>query len=106
MNPPSARRSSSVFAHPTGLRRVAALSDEFAGDSAAPVPTSEIPQGACVHDRFNTDLDHMGAIDHLVVEFRDREITCELIPDLLDLVDRRLIRIMDVVIVLTADDGS
>lgn len=32
--------------------------------------------------------------------------TGELIPDLLDLVDRGLIRIMDVIIVLTADDGS
>ena len=48
----------------------------------------------------------MGAIDYFVIEFPEREITGELIPDLLDLVDRGLIRIMDVIIVLTAEDGS
>ena len=48
----------------------------------------------------------MGAIDYVVVEFGRRQVTGELIPDLLDLVDRRLIRIMDVSIVLTAGDGS
>ena len=52
------------------------------------------------------DVDDMGAIDYLVVEFGRRRVTGELIPSLLDLVDRRVIRIMDVLIVLTAADGS
>lgn len=53
-----------------------------------------------------SDLEDVGAVDFIVVEFPRREMTGELIPGLLDLVDRRLIRVMDVVIVLTSDDGS
>jgi hypothetical protein len=53
-----------------------------------------------------TDYDETGAIDYIVIEFERREITGELVPSLLDLVDRRLIRIMDVLIVRTASDGS
>ena len=52
------------------------------------------------------DYDNTGAIDYFVVEFEGREITGELIPDLLDLVDRRLIRIMDIRIVLSSADGT
>lgn len=53
-----------------------------------------------------TDFDEMGAIDYIVVAFDRREMTGELVPSLLDLVDRRLIRILDVLIVLTSADGS
>jgi hypothetical protein len=53
-----------------------------------------------------TDFDEMGAIDYLVIEFDRREVTGELVPSLLDLVDRRMIRIMDVLIVLTSSDGA
>jgi hypothetical protein len=53
-----------------------------------------------------TDFDESGAIDYFVIEFDRQRPTGELVPSLLDLVDRRLIRIMDVVIVLTSPDGS
>lgn len=53
-----------------------------------------------------TNLDEMGAIDYVVVEFPRRKVTGELIPELLRMVDSGQIHILDVVIVLTADDGS
>ena len=53
-----------------------------------------------------SEFDETGAIDYVVVEFGRRELTGELVPDLIDLVDRGLIRIMDVIVVLTSDDGS
>jgi len=52
------------------------------------------------------DLEHTGAIDYVVVEVPRREITGEVVPSLLDLIDRGLIRIMDVLIVITSDDGT
>ena len=51
-----------------------------------------------------SDLQETGAIDWLLVEARDKEINGELVPPLLDLVDRRLIRILDVVILVKRDD--
>jgi uncharacterized membrane protein len=51
-------------------------------------------------------LSETGAIDFVVIEFPRLEITGELIPDLLALVDQRTIRLMDVLIVLKADDGT
>lgn len=52
------------------------------------------------------DLEHTGAIDYVTVEFPRQNVTGELIPSLLDLVDRRIIRILDVMLVTKADDGS
>ena len=51
-------------------------------------------------------LEETGAIDYVVVEFPRREVTGELMPGLLDLVDRRIIRIMDVLMVVTDDSGG
>jgi Family of unknown function (DUF6325) len=52
-----------------------------------------------------SELADTGAIDWLLVEARGKEINGELVPPLLDLVDRRLIRILDVlVLVKRADD--
>ena len=51
-----------------------------------------------------SDIEETGAIDWLLIEGR-KEIDGELVPPLLDLVDRRLIRILDVlVLVKRADD--
>ena len=52
------------------------------------------------------DFDETGAIDYIVIEFDRQRATGELVPSLLDLVDRHVIRIMDCVIVLTSSDGS
>jgi len=51
-------------------------------------------------------LDELGSIDYIVIEMPEREPTGELIPPLFDLVERRIIRILDVLMVLKARDGS
>ncbi len=51
-------------------------------------------------------IDEMGAVDAVVVEFPGTGVTGAIIPSLLDLVDRELIRILDVLLVVKAKDGS
>jgi Family of unknown function (DUF6325) len=61
------------------------------------------PKGGFVND---TDIE-MGPIDYLVVEWpRGREPTGEALPLLVDLVDRGLIRVLDLVFVRKEDDGT
>lgn len=48
----------------------------------------------------------MGPIDYLVVEWPDRQPTGEAAPYLLDLVDRGLIRILDLAFIVKDPDGS
>src|SRR5580765_1974713 len=55
---------------------------------------------------MNDDLDEMGPIDYLVVEFPGSKMTGEGFPILLDLVDRGIIRIIDFAFVMKNDDGS
>jgi hypothetical protein len=52
------------------------------------------------------DLDDMGPIDYLVVEFPGSRMTGEGLPLLVDLVDRGIIRILDLVFVKKELDGS
>ena len=53
-----------------------------------------------------TDLEQMGPIDYLVVEFPGSRMTGEGLPLLIDLVDRGIIRILDFVFVKKELDGS
>jgi hypothetical protein len=53
-----------------------------------------------------TDLQETGAIDWLLIEAPNREINGELVPPLLDLVDRRLIRILDALILVKDAEGN
>ncbi|MFF5312934.1 DUF6325 family protein [Streptomyces massasporeus] len=48
----------------------------------------------------------MGPIDYLVVEYPGKSPTGEALPYLVDLVDRGMIRILDIVFVRKATDGS
>jgi len=48
----------------------------------------------------------MGPIDYLVVEWPGRQPTGEAAPYLIDLVDRGLIRILDLVFIAKDEDGS
>ena len=60
-------------------------------------------------DRQNTgavELDEMGPVDYLVIEFPAGHPTGENLPLLVDLVDRGLIRILDLVLVKREFDGS
>lgn len=52
------------------------------------------------------DMENTGALDYVVVELPRQHVTGELIPSLLDLVDREIIRILDLMLVTKADDGS
>ena len=52
-------------------------------------------------------VEEMGPIDYLVIEFPDdRQVTGEAFPILLELVDRGLVRILDLVFVRKEFDGS
>jgi len=55
---------------------------------------------------MNNELDSMGPIDYLVVEFPAGGPTGEAFPLLVDLVDRGLIRILDLAFVAKEQDGS
>jgi hypothetical protein len=52
------------------------------------------------------ELDTMGPIDYLVVEFPGSRMTGEGLPLLVDLVDRGIIRILDLIFVRKELDGS
>jgi hypothetical protein len=53
-----------------------------------------------------SDIDEMGAIDWFLIEAPDKQINGELIPPSLDLVDRRLIRILDVMVLVKRQDDD
>jgi Family of unknown function (DUF6325) len=55
---------------------------------------------------MTNDLDDMGPVGYLVVEFPGNRMTGEGFPILLDLVDRGLIRILDLVFVRKDADGT
>lgn len=53
------------------------------------------------------DMDETGTIDWFVVEFPGgKEVNGELVPPLLDLVDRRLVRILDALMLFKDADGG
>jgi uncharacterized membrane protein len=56
--------------------------------------------------RMADDLDQMGPVDYVVVEFPGNRMTGEAFPLLVDLVDRGLIRILDLAFVRKDTDGS
>jgi hypothetical protein len=56
--------------------------------------------------RGDADVDEMGPIDYIVVEFPGNRMTGEAFPLLVDLVDRGVIRIIDLVFVTKELDGS
>ena len=51
-------------------------------------------------------LEEMGPIDYIVLEWPGRQPSGEAVPLLLDLVDRGIIRILDVAFLVKGDDGS
>ena len=53
-----------------------------------------------------TDLTEMGPIDYLLIEWRDAEPTGEAVPLLMDLVERGLIRILDIALIAKDKDGT
>jgi len=52
------------------------------------------------------EFSEMGPIDYLLIEWPGRQPTGEAAPHLIDLVDRGLIRILDLAFIAKAEDGS
>jgi hypothetical protein len=55
---------------------------------------------------MSDELDEMGPIDYLVVEFPGSRMTGEGLPLLVDLVDRGIIRLLDLLFIKREEDGS
>jgi len=55
---------------------------------------------------MNDETLEMGPIDYIVVEWPGRQPTGEAVPYLIDLVDRGLIRILDLAFIAKAEDGT
>lgn len=51
-------------------------------------------------------IDEMGPVDYIVVEWPGRQPNGEAVPHLIELVDRGLIRILDLAFVAKGEDGS
>lgn len=51
-------------------------------------------------------IDELGPVDYLVVEFPGSNFNGEIIPQLVDLVDRRIVRVLEMVLIVKAEDGS
>ena len=52
------------------------------------------------------ELNEMGPIDYLLIEWPGRQPTGEVAPHVVDLVDRGLIRILDLALIAKGEDGS
>jgi hypothetical protein len=52
------------------------------------------------------EINEMGPIDYLIVEWPGKQPTGEAVPHLIDLVDSGLIRILDLTFIAKAEDGS
>jgi uncharacterized protein DUF6325 len=59
-----------------------------------------------VEDLAGHDLEQMGPVDYVLIEFPDGVHKGEAAPLLVDLVDRGLIRILDLMFISKAEDGS
>ena len=55
---------------------------------------------------MSTDLQEMGPIDYLIIEFPGSRMSGEGLPLLVDLVDRGIIRIMDLVFIRKLPEGK
>lgn len=52
------------------------------------------------------DLQEMGPVDYIVIEWPDRQPTGEAAPIVADLVDRGIIRVLDLAFIIKAQDGT
>jgi len=59
-----------------------------------------------VEDATAHDLEEMGPVDYLIIEFPDGQPKGKAAPLLVDLVDRGLIRILDLMFITKGEDGT
>jgi hypothetical protein len=55
---------------------------------------------------YDVDVDQLGPVDWIVVEFPDKQPTGQIAPHLKELVDRGLVRVLDLMVLQKEDDGS
>src|SRR4051812_36326178 len=55
---------------------------------------------------MSTDIDELGPVDYLVVEFPGSKFNGEIGPALLELVDDGIVRVLDLVVIRKESDGS
>ncbi len=51
-------------------------------------------------------IDELGPIDYLVVEFPGSNFTGEIMPEMIDLVQRGVVRVLELVVIKKDEDGS
>ena len=51
-------------------------------------------------------IDQLGPVDYLVVEFPGSNFNGEILPELIDLTQRGIVRVLDLVLIKKEDDGS
>ena len=59
-----------------------------------------------VEDETAHELDQMGPVDYVVIEFPDGQHKGEAAPLLVDLVERGIIRILDLMLITKGEDGT
>lgn len=59
-----------------------------------------------VEDLAADDLDHMGPIDYVLIEYPDGQPKGEAAPLLVDLVEKGIIRILDLMLISKGEDGT
>jgi Family of unknown function (DUF6325) len=63
--------------------------------------------GGCINiARMESQIEEMGPIDYIVLEWPGRQPSGEVAPLILDLVDRGLIRVLDVAFMAKDEDGN
>jgi hypothetical protein len=82
--------------HPDRVMRAGARRRSMA---RSPIPAAE---GAAVHEEF----EEMGPIDYIILEWPKDEVGGEVAPLILDLVDRDIIRILDIQFIAKDEDGA
>src|SRR5262245_16575901 len=55
---------------------------------------------------MSESVDELGPVDYIVVEFPGSQFNGEIAPTLVDLVDRGIIRVLDLIMIRKGDDGS
>jgi len=75
------------------------------GDADAP-PGARLPATPTGEGPMDRDTDEMGPIDYIVVEFPENRLDGEALPLLLDLVDRGIIRVLDLAFVRKSASGE
>ena len=55
---------------------------------------------------MTASIDHLGPVDYLVVEFPGSNFNGEIMPKLVDLVERGVVRVLDLVVIKKDEDSS